>query len=130
MKLTIELRIEGDAAMPLTVPIQIIDHHVQDVGLTVAEAKAILGRGRLRMIKGHHPLRFRTAYRDVPLHSAPWFRCRCEISRSRVRAPFRFAPVQLARPSRLPDGKAAAASLEGNEIALRTYSRLTTFRAR
>ena len=104
MKFTIQVLIEAADALPLTVPIQIIDRpceSIEEVGLHTAEAKSIL-KGleenvvrqqlaeflatkrscprcqRSRAIKGYHPLRFRSAYGDVPLRSPRWHRCECE----------------------------------------------------
>jgi len=104
MKFTIQVLIEAADALPLTVPIQIIDRpceSIEEVGLQTAEAKSIL-KGleenvvrqqlaeflvanrscphcqRSRAIKGYHPLRFRSAYGDVSLRSPRWHRCECE----------------------------------------------------
>src|SRR5260370_39920754 len=106
MKITIQVLIEGNDALPLTVPIHTIDRlceRIEEVGLQTVEAKSIL-RGledsvvrhqlaeclagkrscphcqRSRAIKGYHPLRFRSAYRDVSLRSPRWHRCECERS--------------------------------------------------
>ena len=96
--------IEPPDALPLSVPIQTIEHvcdRVEDVGLRLEEAKAILSRlqdqlvrqqlaehlqrhracpccQRLRTIKGYHSLRFRSAFGDLKLRSPRWLRCSCE----------------------------------------------------
>jgi hypothetical protein len=104
MKFTIQVLIESPDALPLSVPIQALDRtceHVEDVGLRLDEAKAILHGlqeqlirqqlvgyldahrpcpccHRLRAIKGYHPLRFRSAFGDLELRSPRWCRCACE----------------------------------------------------
>jgi hypothetical protein len=104
MKFTIQVLIESPDALPLTVPIQALDRtceHVEDVGLRLDEAKAILHGlqeqlirqqlagyldahrpcpccHRLRAIKGYHPLRFRSAFGDIELRGPRWCRCACE----------------------------------------------------
>jgi hypothetical protein len=104
MKFTIQVLIESPNALPLSVPIQTIERsceRVEDVGLRLDEAKAALQGlqeqlirqqlagylkahrpcpccGRLRTIKGYHPLRFRSAFGDIELRSPRWFRCACE----------------------------------------------------
>jgi hypothetical protein len=104
MKFTIQVLIESPDALPLSVPVQTIErscNRIEDVGLRLQEAKAILGGlqeqlvrqqlaeylhdhrpcpccHRLRSVKGYHPMRFRSAYGDIELRSPRWFRCACE----------------------------------------------------
>ena len=106
MKFTIQVLIEDADALPLTVPIHTIDRpgeRIEDIGFQTVEAKSILGGlqqvvvrhqlaeylagkrscphcQRSRATKGYHPLRFRSAYGDVPLQSPRWHRCACERS--------------------------------------------------
>jgi hypothetical protein len=100
----IQVLIESPDALPLSVRIKTIDRsceRVGDVGLRLDEAKEILHGlqehlvrqqlsgyldahrpcpdcHRLRAIKGHHPLRFRSAFGDINLRSPRWCRCGCE----------------------------------------------------
>ena len=86
MRVTVQIRIEGAASRPFTVPLHIVDRacdQVQDVGLLFGDAKSILGKlqqalvqkqldcylsdrracphcGRPRAVKGYHPLRLST----------------------------------------------------------------------
>jgi hypothetical protein len=113
MRVTVQIRIEGAASRPFTVPLHTIDgpcDQVQDVGLALGDAKAILGKlqqtlvrqqlecyladrracpqcGEPRAIKGYHPLRFRTAFGDIALHSPRWHRCHCEQCRGSTFSP-------------------------------------------
>ena len=109
MKFTVHVQIEQPGALPITLAIHTVERscdQVEDVGLRIAEAKAILGglQGavvqhqlavhlqahracpdcrRPRAIKGYHPLRFRTAFGDIALRSPRWLRCACESSATR-----------------------------------------------
>ena len=82
MRVIVQIRIEGAAARPVTVPLHTVDRacgQVQDVGLVLGDAKSILGKlqqtlvrqqlecyladrracpqcGKPRAIKGYHPL--------------------------------------------------------------------------
>lgn len=113
MRVTVQIRIEGTASSPITVPLHTIDRpcdQVQEVGLALGDAKSILGKlqqtlvrqqlehyladrracphcGRPRTIKGYHPLRFRTAFGDIALRSPRWHRCRCEQCREATFCP-------------------------------------------
>jgi hypothetical protein len=104
MKFTIQVLVESPDALPLGIPIQTIERsceRVEDVGLRLDEAKAILSGlqeqlvrqqlagylnghrrcpccHRLRVLKGYHPLRFRSAFGDINLQSPRWYRCACE----------------------------------------------------
>jgi Plasmid pRiA4b ORF-3-like protein len=104
MKFTIQVLIESPDAPPLGIPIQTIERscdRIEDVGLRLAEAKAILSglQGQLvsqqladhlrrqrpcpcchrpRTIKGYHPLRFRSPFGDMELRSPRWYECDCE----------------------------------------------------
>ncbi len=104
MKFTIQLLIEDTHRLPLSIPLETIDRPcdvVEDVGLRLREAKAVLDRlqkevisnqlarhlethrschvcERPRAVKGYHPLRFRTAFGDISLRSPRWHTCGCE----------------------------------------------------
>ena len=104
MKFTIQLLIEDADRISLSIPLETIDRPcdvVEDVGLHLQEAKAVLGRlqeevvrnqlarhlethracrvcERPRAVKGYHPLRFRTAFGDISLRSPRWRACGCE----------------------------------------------------
>src|SRR5450631_2620026 len=104
MKFTIRVLIESPDALPLGIPIQTIERscdRIEDVGLRLAEAKAILSGlqeqlvsqqladhlqrhrpcpccHRPRTIKGYHPLRFRSPFGDMELRSPRWYECDCE----------------------------------------------------
>ena len=103
MKFIIQALIETPDGLPLTVPVQTIERscdRIEDVGLRLEEAKSILNGlqerlvrqqlaehldrhracpdcHRPRMIKGYHPLRFRSAFGDLMLRSPRWMRCSC-----------------------------------------------------
>jgi len=115
MKFTVQLLIEDSDALPLCVPIQTFERfceRVEDVGLRLEEAKALVGGlrqqvgraqlarylcehrtceqcGRSRAVKGYHALRFRTAFGDLALRSPRWIRCACESAGS----PASFSPL-------------------------------------
>ena len=104
MKFTIQLLIEDTDRLPLSIPLETIDRAcdvVEDVGLRLQEAKAVLGRlqeevvrnqlarhlethrscrecEHPRTIKGYHSLRFRTAFGDIALRSPRWHACGCD----------------------------------------------------
>ena len=104
MKFIVELRIEDTDRIPLSIALETIDRPcdvVEDVGLRLEEAKAILGRLQEEVvrnqlarhleaqrscrscdqphpIKGYHPMRFRTAFGDISLRSPRWHACGCE----------------------------------------------------
>ena len=104
VKFTIQMLIEESNQLPLSIPIHTIERpceRVEDIGLHVGEAKALLGtlqnhvvRSQLaqlldsrrpcgvchqpRTLKGYHSLQFRTAFGDVALKSPRWYSCACE----------------------------------------------------
>ena len=89
MKFTIQMQIEEPGILPVTIPVHTIERsceQIEDVGIRIAEAKAILGKlqdefvrqqlaeflqahracpscQRPRSIKGYHPLRLRNRVR-------------------------------------------------------------------
>jgi hypothetical protein len=104
MKVTIQLLIENADSLPLTIPINTLDRpceQLEDVGLRLEEAKAILRRlqdevvrGQLaqhleshracshcqrpRGIKAYHSLSLRTVFGDIAVRSPRWYCCACE----------------------------------------------------
>ena len=113
MKFKFQLLSEASYDAPTVSEITTFDRactSVEDVGLTLAEAKAILAEiqthivqtqmaeyletqrpcaqcGRLRPLKGYHPLKFRTAFGEILIRSPRWDHCECDRSDTRTYSP-------------------------------------------